>query len=331
MQIAKLTPDIDLTIDFNKSTLKELAPYFDIDFPASALEDRVLFFENLNEVCSRSLGLAHCIQHTMAARLAVQLSNCTDARQRVLSGLFSDTIGCYSIVKRSDEIKFDNNVLSGSKKWFSNLDQADYGVLQIPTEDHPYLIYFDLTKINHNLDYTFFRPIGMELARAGTLIINNQHISSEHILSKIGTDQYFQHSNFTSYCFLTNHCSLTQQLFLDIKQYCEKFDCGAEFELKKLEMDVCTLKMQWEDNLSTLAQTELTNEFWNRRNTQYAFSKKTLISIIQFVLEIGVSYYVDATSEFSQRFRDALTYASHMHPLYKFGQEFYMLNLGEKK
>jgi hypothetical protein len=120
-------------------------------------------------------------------------------------------------------------------------------------------------------------------------------------------------------------------LFLDIKQYAEKNHCGAELALKKLEIDVCSLEMQWQDNLDSLSQTELTNEFWNRRNTQYAFSKKTLISVIQFVLEVGVTYYVDATSPYSQRFRDAITYCSHMHPLYRFGQDFYMIDLEANK
>ena len=101
--------------------------------------------------------------------------------------------------------------------------------------------------------------------------------------------------------------------------------------LKKLEIDVCSLEMQWQDNLNTLGQTTLTNEFWNRRNTQYAFSKKTLISIIQLVLEIGVTYFVDANSPYSQRFRDAITYCSHMHPLYRFGQDFYLVDLEDNK
>ena len=261
--------------------------------------------------------------------IAVQLSNNSKIKEQILTKKFNEIIGCYSIVKRSDEMQLHDLVLNGSKKWFSNLDQADFGILQIHDGIDTKLVWFDLHTLPCEFDYDFFTPIGMELARAGTLIIKNHKLDPTHVLGVHGTNDFFQQSNFASYCFLTNHCGVVHQLFLDIKQYANKFKCGAEFELMKLETDVSSLLMQWEANLDTLGQTTNSHEFWNRRNTQYAFSKKTLIKVIQFTLEIGVSYYLDAKSEFSQRFRDALTYCSHMHPLYKFGQEFHTLDLNQ--
>jgi hypothetical protein len=327
MTLQSLNSTDTINLKFDKDELKNLEPYFNIDFPSSSLNNKIQFFTNLYRVGSKSLGLAHCIQHNLAARVAIQLSDCVDAKKQVLSSNFYDTIGCYSIVKRSDEISYSNNTLNGKKKWFSNLNQADYGVLQIATNNKAKLLYFDLSKLKHQIDYDFFTPIGMELAQAGTLEVNNQSIDPSWELGRIGTEQYFLQSNFTSYCFITNHCSLARELLLDIKKYVSKYNCGTEFDIKKLEIDVCALQMQWESNLSTLNETTLSDEFWHRRNTQYAFSKKTLISIIQFILEVGVSYYVDAKSKFSQRFRDAITYVGHMHPLYKFCQEFHLINL----
>lgn len=324
-----LDSSTELTLSFDRSNLKTLAPYFDFDFSLASLEEKIIFFTNLRTVCQSSLGLAHCIQHHMAARVAVQLSGATHTIVDFKN--FADIVGCYSIVKRSDQLSFANGILQGTKKWFSNIDQADFGVLQIPDGNATKLIYFDLRQISHTIDYSFFNAIGMELAKPGTLIIDHHRVADKDILGFSGTQQFFQQSNFTSYCFLTNHYSLTKSLFFDIKQYAEKNNCGAEFDLKKLEIDVCSLEMQWQDNLATLDQKELTNKFWNRRNTQYAFSKKTLISVIQFILEIGVTYFVDAKSPYSQRFRDAITYCSHMHPLYRFGQDFHMIDLENNK
>ena len=324
-----LSPTTKVTLAFDRDNLKTLSPYFDINFATASLEEKITFFKNLKTVCQQSLGLAHCIQHHMAARTAVQLSGATHTVVDATN--FADVIGCYSIVKRSDELSFADQKLNGTKRWFSNIAIADFGVLQIPDGEKIKLIYFDLKQIPHSISHDFFTPIGMELARAGALIVNQHQVLDFDILGHASTQQFFQQSNFTSYCFLTNHYSLTKSLFLDIKQYAEKNRCGAEFDLKKLEIDVCSLEMQWQDNLDTLNQTELTNEFWNRRNTQYAFSKKTLISVIQFVLEVGVTYFVDAKSPGSQRFRDAITYCSHMHPLYRFGQNFHMLDLSADK
>ena len=315
---------------FDRSNLADLAQFFDMDFLTASDLDRQQFFKNLRVLARQSLGLAHCIQHNAVARIIVQLSDCVTAKALLNSKPFSEIIGCYSIVKRSDQISFENNVLNGTKKWFSNLDQANFGVLQVPDNNTVKLIYLDLANMPHKIDYSFFRPIGMEIARAGSLIIDNYQVPQEHVLGQHGTQQYFQQSNFASYCFLTNHAGIVQELFLDLKHYTQKFNCGAEFEIKKLEMDVASMVMQWEDNLHSVTSSNSSNEFWNRRNTQYAFSKKTLIKVLQLILEVGVTYYVDAASEFSQRFRDAITYASHMHPLYKFGQEFYMIPLDEQ-
>jgi hypothetical protein len=323
------SPSVELELEFNRDNLKVLAPYFDINFLDEDSTNKIQFFKNLKTLSRRSLGLAHCIQHNAVARISIQLSDCQEARDLVLGRPFDEIIGCYSIVKRSDRITLEDNILNGTKNWFSNLDQADFGVLQIPHNGVTQLVYFNLATLPCKLDYEFFSPIGMEIARAGALKVHNHTIRPEHILGQHGTQPFFQQSNFASYCFLTNHCGLVQELFLDLKHYTEKFNCGTEFNLKKLEMDVSSLLMQWEDNLPTLLETQMSNEFWNRRNTQYAFSKKTLISILQLILEVGVSYYVDAKSEFSQRFRDALTYSAHMHPLYRFGQEFYMRKVDE--
>lgn len=326
-QLELIRTDTDIAIEFSKSNLATLARFFDLDFVNDSQHQKEIYFHNLRQLSSRSLGLAHNLQHSQTAELFVKLGTCPASHDQVLNKPFGSVIGSYSVAKRTDDMTLKQGVLSGTKRWFSNLMDADYAVMQVTVDDRPMIVYVNLHEIAHRRDNTAFDPIGMELACPASLIIDHLTIAPDSVLGQAGTQQFFLQSNFASYCFLTNHLGITRQLFLDIKHYAETNQCGAEFELKKLEMDVCTMQVMWEDNLSTLSATELTHKFWHRRNTQYAFSKKTLIAVVQLVLELGVSYYTNAQGEFSQRFRDALTYCTHMHPLYRFGQDFYMIDL----
>jgi hypothetical protein len=328
-QLELIQPSTDIAIEFSRSNLATLARFFDLDFVNDSQGQKETYFQNLERLSRRSLGLAHNIQHSQTAELFVKLGQCQASHDRVLNQPFGSVIGCYSVVKRTDDMTLNNSQLDGVKKWFSNLAAADYAVMQVTVNNTPQVVYVDLAQVPHRVDHSAFDPIGMELARPGSLIIDHQAIAPDTVLGQAGTQQFFLQSSFASYCFLTNHLGITRQLFLDIKHYAEQHQCGAEFELKKLEMDICTMQVMWEDNLATLDQTELTHAFWNRRNTQYAFSKKTLIGVVQLILELGVSYYTNAHGEFSQRFRDALTYCTHMHPLYRFGQDFYMVDLAK--
>jgi hypothetical protein len=320
-------PESVSDLKFDRENLAKLSKYFDLNFLDSSLDQKILFFKNLQRLSQHSLGLAHNIQHHATSIVSVQLCSSPRIKDHVLTQSYGQLIGCYSILKRSDTMTLTDNVLNGEKRWLSNLDLADYAIIQIEKDQQPLLVYVDLHTVPHKVDFSFFTPIGMEISKPGSLLFDNQRIDSECVLGIKGTQPFFQQSNFSSQCFLTNHFGLTKQLFLDIKQYAEQNKCGAEFEIKKLEIDVCTLDMMWHDNLRSIEETVLTHEFWNKRNTQYAFSKKTLINVIKLILELGVSYYTDAHSEFSQRFRDAITYSSHMHPLYRFAQDFYMINL----
>jgi len=328
-QLQQISIDTNISIEFSKANLKNLSPYFDLDFVNDSQSQKEIYFYNLEQLCRRSLGLAHNIQHSQTAELFVRLGQCQDSHRQVLNQPFGSVIGSYSVAKRSDDMTLVNGQLNGVKKWFSNLVDADYAVMQVTVNQAPMVVYVDLARVPHRIDTTAFDPIGMELARPASLVIDGQNILPDTVLGQAGTQQFFLQSSFASYCFLTNHLGITRQLFLDVKQYAENNHCGAEFELKKLEMDICAMQVMWEDNLSTLSETKLTHAFWNRRNTQYAFSKKTLIGVVQLILELGVSYYTNAHGEFSQRFRDALTYCTHMHPLYRFGQKFYMLDLNK--
>ena len=326
--LQQITNDTKIEFKFDK---KALAPYFDIVFHTASADERIVFFQNLLEVSRRSLGLAHCIQHDMVSRAAIQEGNSQQAKENILPLGYASVVGCWSGRKRSDTWRLDGLTVDGTKRWITNIHEARYFTGQIMRDNIKYSIYIDLDETEHSIGYNNFTPMGMQLANPGDLTINQQLFTEDNILGVSNTPQFFQQDNLATYCWNTNHFGIAKQLFLDLKDYTEKFNCGAEFEIKKLEMEICTLQMQWEDNLATLGATEPSHEFWNKRNTQYAYSKKTLIRVIQLILELGVSYWTDATATYSQRFRDAVTYCSHQHPLYRFGQEHYMLNLKDSE
>lgn len=324
--IKTLAADIvkDLPVEFNKQALQ---PYFDLVFEQAQLDERIVWFKNLLTISQTSLGLAHCIQHDMVSRSAIQQGSSQMAKDRILPLGYDGVIGCWSGLKRSDTLAMDGMQISGMKRWITNIDQARYVTGQVMQGDKKLVFFVDLLETPHKIGHNNFQPIGMELARPGDLILDTQTLSEHNILGIANTQQFFQQDNLASYCWVTNHFGITKQLFLDIKNYEIDNHCGAEFEIKKLEMDICSLQMQWQDNLATLSNIQTTDDFWNKRNVQYAFGKKTLIKVIQLILEIGVSYWADAAAPYSQRFRDAVTYCSHQYPLYRFGQTHYMLDL----
>ena len=325
--IIPLPPLVDFPKQFDRSLLPSLQPYFDIDLDSNDEQERIQWFHNLKALAEYDLSLAHSVQHSATAKVAVHAGRCSLAKDRVLSAPFNDIIGCVANLKRSDTLQLVDGRLSGQKNWISNLDVADYCVINVGVDGQSSLIYIDLSSSAHRIIDDHYTPLGMESTRPYSLAFDGLEIPSDHVLGISGTQELFAQSNFASYCFITNHLGLTRALFREIKAYAEKNRCGADHDLKKIEMDICGLELIWQSKLPTVMETTLTHSFWNERNTQYAVSKKTLIGLVQLILELGVSYYTDAKSEFSQRFRDALTYVSHMHALYRFGQEFFMLDL----
>jgi hypothetical protein len=216
--------------------------------------------------------------------------------------------------------------ITGTKFWISGVDQADFGVLRVVDENNNKAhVLFDFNSIQHSVSIGNFVPIGMDLARPGEFSVDKITIPQEYILGYQGTQDFFQFSSFHDYCFTTNYLGCTIALFKDISEYAIKNNCEAGLALNKIKISIANLVMTWEDNLDTLSQTQSTDEFWHRRNTQYVQGKNVLITLISLILELGVSYYLDAKSPFSQRFRDALMLTSHMKPLVKNAQEMHFV------
>ena len=300
---------------FNLDSLKVLKPYFDIKLAHTTQDHREQWIQNLLVLAQHSVGIAHCVQHNHIARVCREITG-SDA------GAYDRVIGCYSGNKGPDTLILHNHTANGTKHWISILDQAHYAVLRgIDQQDRKVFLLFEFDKIPHTIDMEVFNPIGLEIARPGAFTVDQVELPNSCILGYHGTEEMAVVSNFVDYTFITNYLGCMISLYQDLESYANENNCGVAHELNKIRLSIAALKMMWEDNLYTLDIPVLSNQQWHRRNTQYAQGKAVLLSLITMVLELGYSYFLDARSPYSQRFRDAMMLSSHMKPLYKNAQE----------
>jgi hypothetical protein len=224
--------------------------------------------------------------------------------------------------KSADDIHLDGNIVTGTKHWISMVDRADYGIFRIPVDGTEACILLDFADAKPVIDMTYAAPIGMEVARPGSITLDNYDLPDYAILERRkyqeNSKEFFHLSNISDYCFITNYLGLILSLYDDVKVYVEQNKMtGVDFDIRNLGLDISSLTMLWQDNLPTINLTLPTDIFWHRRNTQYTFGKKILIDMISLILRICDSRWLDATSPKNQRFRDALTFCSHMKPLHK--------------
>jgi hypothetical protein len=209
--LKELTPDITFPKVFNTETLTQLAPYFGTDFVGETLSEKKQYFYNLRILSKYDMALAHCVHHHHSARQIIILSDCKPAKDQVLSRQWNEIIGCFSGNKRGDQLTFNKTLLNGHKRWFSHLGVSEYAVMQIPNEDgNVKNVYIDLTQLPHEKDYSFYCPIGMEIAHPGAIDIKNQQIDPSWILGDLGTQQFFEQNIFQRYGFITNYFSLAK-------------------------------------------------------------------------------------------------------------------------
>ena len=288
--------------------LQELAVYLDTDL--------VSHFQNLLYIAQQDLSLAHCIHHNHVARLAIQNSLCKEGNDYLNSHAYYEVVCCYSAVKTLDNIKLTNLQLSGYKSWLSNLVGADLIVIQVPNNDHRVNVYVNLTTTPHTIEATHPSAIGMKGASAGAILFDSVNLLPSAILGRGEHPETFATSNYASYAFITNHLGLIIGLYSQLRSYPLTDDPRLDHQLKTLELEISALKMLWSENLPSVLAYHGTDKFWHKRNTQYAMSKKVLLDLINTVLELGIHTFVDDSSTASTRFKDAITFVTHMSPLY---------------
>jgi hypothetical protein len=126
---------------------------------------------------------------------------------------------------------------------------------------------------------------------------------------------------------VTNYLGVVVSLYQELGGYLARANINIDYDYKKLGLSVSALLMMWQDNLASVHTVTSSDNFWHRRNTQYTQSKNVLLEIINLILHTGDSRWLDAKSPRNQRFRDALTFCSHMKPLYRNLEEKHFVKL----
>ena len=323
--VAKLSKDDLIDINgFNKDTLKKLKPYFDIDTTMDHAEDHYEWHYNLLVLAKHNLSIAHCIQHNHGPRAIMAEKFKNKNYPDFYDPTFENTMGCYSNFKSADSMILQDRTVTGTKQWISMVDQADYGIFIVPHNGHDQeeaYVLIDFAEVNPLIDLSYVTPLGMQIAHPGSITIDNCELPEEYILGYRKyfepTIIYFRAKNDTDYAFITNYLGLVTALFEDLRAYIEQTKINVEFELNKLELAVAALNMVWHNNLPSVRRTTDSPDFWRQRNTQYTMSKTVLLDLIHFALQIFDARWTDISSPSTQRFRDAITFCSHMKPLYR--------------
>jgi len=314
---------------FDKSVLKKLKPYFDLNLAECSSQQRIQWFYNLFVLAQHDLSVAHCVQHNHYPRLHIEVKFKGKSYPDFYDPVYENQIGCFSNFKASDTMTLNGNTISGTKHWISLVDQADFGVFRLPMGDTEACVLIDFKQTNPQIDFDHSTPIGLTVARPGSITVDNKALPQDHILEyrkyQENSKEFFHITNMSDYCFITNYVGLLVALYKDLENYVEKTKIDIDFEVRKIGLRISGMVMSWQDNLSSLETVVPDDEFWRKRNTLYTQNKDCLLDLIHLILQIGDSGWLDAKSSKNQRFRDALTFSSHMKPLYNNLKERYFV------
>lgn len=306
--------------DFDRTSLKKLKPYFDANIARSSAAERELWFYNLLTLAKYNLSIAHCVQHNHYPRLHIE-TKFQDQLLEFYDPVYENQIGCFSNFKDLDSMRLNGTTVSGTKQWISLVDRADFGVFSVPVNDTEAYVMIDFAHAKPVIDMGYTTPIGMQIARPGSITLDRYELPPDSILGyrkyHENSPTFFHITNMSNYCFVTNYLGIVISLYQELGQYLEQSKIDIDYNYRQLGLGVSALLMMWQDNLASVHTTEPSDNFWHRRNTQYTQSKTILLETINMILHTGDSLWVDAVSPVNQRFRDALSFSSHMKPLYR--------------
>jgi hypothetical protein len=255
--------------------------------------------DSLVALAQKNLSQAHVLQHTFAAELI-----------RNEFQINAQGPGAYSVYKPGDSVTIDNNKLCGKKQWVSFLPHVSWMVLTVKHNQHEKVVFVWL---DNTVQRTMVNTMGMEQTLTGHVEFDN---SACQILCDVNDLDYFFIRRQQSLGFIANHFGLAVALFNDIDNFTnsKKIECSYQKSKLKLQLDV--MEIIWNQLPKQITDQHRSQYFWQQKNTAYAFAKKCLVEICQFVTEITGSGIYVCDTEFHQRYKDALIYSTHMKNLY---------------
>lgn len=304
--------------DFDKPAATKLKDFFDINFVSRDIDEYRLYFQNLKTLAYQNLGLAHCVVHNQSAQNVTQLAYDATKFPCYLKP-YGTHIGAYSFRKpaRVDNLILDGNTVTGVKKWASQLHNADFLVIRIlDTQEKRRWIFLDLDQAPQKITNSRDTMLGMQVARASDIEIDIE-LPEQWIVDNYVSDDRLQTTlNFHNYGLITNYMSNARALLDQTINITNKHGYNVDHCIRSLDLQVRVLESLWIKNIDSTLEP-LSPDFWQIRDCQYQFGKKTLIDIIHLCLQVFNSHMFDMQNPEAQAFRDALIFSSHITNLYR--------------
>jgi hypothetical protein len=300
---------------FDRSTLSTLQPFFDLDFLNTNSDQLHTWFNNLFQVAKHDIGIAHCINQHQSSRNSLAVAG-------QLSFGYTEKLGCFSVYHNVDSISVNKTTVSGIKHWITSISQADYIVCKVGRHDFVdrCLLFLDLHNISHKISDNGYQPVGLKIAKPGSLILTEQAVPESWILHR-GPFNSFDPQNqilsFIKYAFLTNFLGCAVGLLQMTETMIQSKQIDLDFEIIELQCHLRLLKQSWENNLHLSYIDRLDSDYWIWHDTQYTQTKKCLTDLLKLLVSVGSSRLYDCNTLYGKRFFDALIWASHGKPHYE--------------
>lgn len=284
--------------------LLEREPVFSSPFVSSTAEQKYKFFHSLKTLAGQDLSLAHSVFKVSSCRTILTLSD-NKKFQELATQTF---VGGFSVHKPFDTAKVIDNLASGRKHWISNLEQAEFVIVQMQHAGEVKLFYVKLSGETYSKDFSFLNTPGMKDTCTGDLEFNNHPV----VLLFSKTDpRYFISNNHNSLCFITNYLGAVTGLL----QYIDALDLKSQ--LRNLSM-----LLDYEIDFSGAAITS-SQEFWHSRNALYLESKNLLVATCQRIVRDHAGEFYNLNSCQGQHFFDCLMFSGHNGPVARSYQQLF--------
>lgn len=277
-------------------------------FRYASQDAKLDFFQNLQQLASSDLALAHSVFKISSVRTILTLAD-----QVPIQNLASTNfIAGFSVHKPFDTLRVSHNRVNGKKHWITNLQQSEFLIVQALDNNNVKLLFIDLAEPRGvTRDFSFFKNPGMADTQTGDALFDDY--ACQPLFDKSDT-RYFVSNNHNSLCFTTNYLGATQGLlnYLDRDQT-RKF------------------KSQYK-NLSALLTSEIINTsgvtvpsdaFWHQRNALYLDSKDLLAEVCCFIVKNCAGNFYNLDSPQGKHFSNCLIYSGHNGPISRSYQQLF--------
>lgn len=296
-----------LSVEFLKSN-----PILTTAFVHASVGDRQIFFQQLKSLASKDLSLAHSTFKISSCRTILLLSE--QEKYQTLAN--TNFLGGFSVHKPFDSACVNsNNCVVGTKHWITNLDQAEFGIIQLKdTTNEIKLFFVDLLPTQNGMSFTknfsFFSNPGLNDTCTGDIDFNFHPV--ELIFSKSDA-RYFVSNNHNSLCFITNYLGGIEGLL-------DMLDHSASSVFRSTYKNLCNLL----DKEVAISRDVLNNDnFWHSRNALYLDSKNLMVEICKHIVSNCAGNFYNLNSSQGQHFFNCLVYSGHNGPVTRSYQQLF--------